>query len=269
MVYTNRPMVYQSVKAAPRPPLQRSAPTRPLRPGLPLYVQIAESLLERIESGELKPGERLPPERELSQTLGVNRMTLRQALQNLEVQGLLVRRQGDGTYVAESKIERQAGKLVPFTRGMKQRGYAPGAIVLSFERRLAEAAVAKELGVRVSAQVYFVHRLRLIKQEPVMLESFVLPVARFPDLEQFDLAKRSAYEVLETEYGVKISRARQSLEPAVATEYEAELLKISVGAPLMLEVRLALDEDDQPVEYGRDLYRGDRFRFVTEPAPLE
>ncbi len=244
-------------------------PARPHKSGLPLYVQIAESLSDRIESGELKPGERLPPERELSETLKVNRMTLRQALHNLETQGLLVRRQGDGTYVAESKIERQAGKLVPFTRGMQKRGYAPGAKVLTFEQRSAESAIAKELGLRLSAPVYFVRRVRLIKHEPVMLENFYLSVARFPDLDQFDLAKRSVYELLETEYGVRVSRARQSLEPTVATEYEAETLKIKVGAPLMLETRLAFDADDRPVEYGRDLYRGDRFRFVTEIAPLE
>jgi len=66
-----------------------------------------------------------------------------------------------------------------------------------------------------------------------------------------------------------VGRARQSLEPVVATEYEAELLGVQPGAPLMLERRLGLDQDDQPVEYGRDLYRGDRFRFVTEIAPLE
>lgn len=243
--------------------------TRPQKSGLPFYVQIAESLTERIESGKLKPGERLPPERELSQALGVNRMTLRQALNSLELQGLIVRRQGDGTYVAGTKIERQAGKLVPFTKGMQKRGYQPGARVLAFEQRPAEASAAKELGLRAAEAVYDIHRLRLINQEPVMLESFFLSVARFPNLGRFDLAKRSVYEVLETEYGVSISRARQSLEPTVAAEYEAELLKIKIGAPLMLETRLAFDQNDRPVEYGRDLYRGDRFKFVTEIAPIE
>ncbi|MBI5829640.1 MAG: GntR family transcriptional regulator [Chloroflexi bacterium] len=249
---------------------RRPAPLRRLAGGVPLYVQIAESLLDRIEAGELAPGHRLPAERELSQTLGVNRMTLRQALHSLEMQGLLVRRQGAGTYVTEAKkIERQAGKLVPFTKGMTQRGYEPGAKVLSVEQRPADSAIAKELGLRTSDAVYDIHRLRLINQEPAMLETFYLPVARFARLDQFDLAKRSVYEILETEYGVTISRARQSLEPVVAAEYEARLLKIKIGAPLMLETRLAFDDRGRPVEYGRDLYRGDRFRFVTETAPLE
>jgi GntR family transcriptional regulator len=152
---------------------------------------------------------------------------------------------------------------------MQQRGLKPGAKVLWFDSGLADSAIAKELRLRTSAPVYHIHRLRSINREPVMLETFYLSAARFPKFERFDLSKRSVYEILETEYGVTISRARQSLEPIVATEYEARLLKIKVGAPLMLEVRLAFDQNDQPVEFGRDLYRGDRFRFVTETAPLE
>jgi GntR family transcriptional regulator len=236
---------------------------------IPLYVQIAESLLDRIESSELRPGDRLPSERELSNMLDVNRMTVRRALQVLESQGLLIRRRGDGTYIAEPKIERQADHLVPFTRGMERRGYVPGAKVITLERRVAEAAVARELGLPVSAPVYYVRRLRLINREPVMLERFTVPGHRFPGFERYDFSSRSVYAVMEQEYGVAVVRARQSLEPVVATEYEARLLEVQPGAPLMLERRLGFDQDDQPVEYGRDLYRGDRFRFVTEVAPLE
>ncbi len=271
LVYTNTPLVDQINNPPPMRSLarQRFGPVDRFISSVPLYVQIAESLFDRIESGELAAGRRLPPERELSQMLGVNRMTLRQALHSLEVQGFLVRRQGDGTYVADPKIERQAGKLVSFTRNMARRGFAPGAKVVRFEQRPAESSLARELHIRVSAPVYDVHRLRLIKQDPVVLEHFMLPVARFPALGRFDLAKRSLYEVLETEYRVAISRARQSLEPTVATTYEAQLLKVKEGAPLMLEVRVSFDQEGRPVEYGRDLYRGDRFRFITEMAPLE
>jgi GntR family transcriptional regulator len=254
----------------PRTPHSPAYLPGPLSGADPLYRQIAESLLERIESGELPPGHRLPAERNLSETLGVNRMTLRQALRSLELQGLLVRRQGDGTYVSDaSKIERQAGKLVPFTRGMQRRGLKPGARVLAFERRLADTLVARELGLRLSAPVYSVHRLRLLNQEPVMLETFALSAARFPELERFDLAARSVYEILEVEYGVSVSRARQSLEAVAASDYAAGLLGTKVGAPLMLETRLSYDSDNNAVEFGRDQYRGDRFRFVTETAPLE
>lgn len=235
---------------------------------LPLYVQIAESLLDRIEAGELSPGDRIPPERELSEALAVNRMTVRRALNMLEGQGLIIRRQGDGTYISEPKIERQASQLFPFTRGMQLRGYKPGAKLITFEKRPGEASVVEKLQLRISEPVYYVHRLRLINQEAMMLEEFIIPVYRFLDFERFDLTKRSLYEILETEYGVTISHARQSLEPVIATQYEADLLEIEVGAPLMLERRLAFDQHEKPVELSKDLYRGDRFRFVTEIASL-
>jgi len=249
-----------------------SAPDRPhnrLIAAAPLYLQIAEGLLDRIESGELAPGDRLPAERELSEMLGVNRVTLRRALRTLEMQGLLTRHQGKGTYVAEPKIERQAGRLVSFTRGMRRRGFTPGIRLVSFEERPVEASLARELKLPISAPVYSILRLRTINQEPVLLERYTVPVRRFSGLGQFDLQARSVYEVMETEYKVSISRARQSLEPVIATEFDSQLLRIKPGAPVMLERRLSFDQDDEPVEHGRDLYRGDRFRFVTEIAPWE
>ena len=244
-------------------------PSSRLLAAAPLYIQIAEGLLDRIESGELSPGDRLPPERELSETLGVNRLTLRRALWVLESQGLLTRQQGRGTFVSAPKIERQAGQLVSFNRGMRQRGYAPKTQLISVEERPVEASLAKELKLPVAAPVYVVLRRRSINQQPVLLERYTIPVRRFHGLIEHDLEARSIYEVMETEYHVQFSRARQSLEPVVATDFEAELLEVQPGAPLMLERRLSFDQDAEPVEHGRDLYRGDRFRFVTEIAPWE
>lgn len=235
----------------------------------PLYAQIAESFLEQITSGKLEPEVRLPSERELSKALNVSRMTLRMALDVLDSKGLIVRRPGDGTYVAKPKIERQAGKLVPFTKSMREHGYRTSARIIIFEQRLADVSVADKLNLPVSAPVFYCQRLRLINQEPVMLENLTMPIYRFPDFGQHDLENRSIYEIMETEYGITAYQAHQSLEAVPALEREAELLKIELGAPLMLERRLAFDKEDRPLESGRDLYRGDRFRFVTEVAPLE
>ena len=236
---------------------------------VPLYVQIAESLLEQIVTGKLPPEEKLPSERELSKQLNVSRMTLRAALRVLDNKGLLVRKPGDGTYIAHPKIERQADKLVPFTNSMRERGYQVSAKIIILEQRLAEVSVASKLNIPVSSTIYYCQRLRLINQEPVMLEQFSMPLYRFPDLEKYDLENRSFYEIAEHEYGIIIRQAQQSLEAVSATEFEAGLLGIEPGAALMLERRLAFDQDDQPVECGDDLYRGDHFRFVTEVAPLE
>ncbi len=235
----------------------------------PVYVQIAENLLDQIESGDLSPGDRLPPERELSEKFGVNRQTLRRALKKLELQGLLTRRQGAGTFVSEPKIEQRAEVVISFTKNMQRRGYVPGAEIVKFKKQSAEKSVADALGLSSSDLVYSIFRLRLINQAPVLLERLTIPAHRFPQFERHDLAKRSLYEVMETEYGVTITRARQSLEPVIALDYEAEILHVLPGAALMLQRRLSFDQNEQPIEYGKDLYRGDRFRFVTEIAPLE
>jgi GntR family transcriptional regulator len=230
---------------------------------VPRYIQISDSLLDQIESGELAPGTRLPPERTLSELFEVNRVTLRRALGRLEAQGLIIRKHGEGNYIAEPKIERQTGRLVSFTNGMQRRGLIPGAKVIEIEQRPVEAAIAKQLNVSVLTPIFYVLRLRMANQEPVMLEQLWVPVQCFPGLECQDLNNRSVYEIMKIEYGITMTRAQRSLEPVIATQFEAELLGIEVGAPLMLERRLGFDQNENCVEFGKDLYRGDRFRFVT------
>ena len=236
---------------------------------VPLYVQIAEGLIGRIESGELTPGDRLPPERDLSNQLGVNRMTLRRALRVLEAQGVINRRHGVGTYITAPKIDRQMDVVFRFTRGMQKRGYTPGALLISVEQIAMDAASARLLAVPPTSLAYRIRRLRTINQEPVLLENYTIPQTRFPNLDHFDLQARSIYEIMESEYGIAIVRARQSFEPVIATPFEAELLKVRPGAPLMLEKRLSYDNNELPVEAGQDRYRGDRFRFITDAAPFD
>lgn len=236
---------------------------------LPLYVQIAQSLLAQINSGDLLPEERLPSERDLSNRLQVSRMTIRAALRELDSKGLLVRRPGDGTYIAKPKIERHADKLVPFTDSMQSRGYRISSRLIVFEQRLADVSVARDLHIPVSTPVYYCQRVRLINNEPVLLENCTMPVDFFPNFGEFDLEKRSLYEIMESEYGVIPHHSEQSLEAVVATGFEAELLNIETGAALMLERRLGYDQHNRPFEHGNDFYRGDRFRFFTKIAPLE
>ncbi len=238
------------------------------KPAGAIYQQIADNIEERIYSGDLQDGERLQSEREMSTQLGVNRLTVRRAFNVLEERGLVNRRHGGGTYVTTPRIERFAGKFVPFTLAIRDLGMRAGAQQIKFEQQAADESLAGLLQISVGAPIYNIFRVRLVNEEPAVLEQWFISAEKFPDLHTHDHITRSGYEIMETEYGISTVRATQSLEPVIATTYEAELLDIPQGAPLMLERRLSYDAQGNPVEYGKDLYRGDKFKFVTTDAEL-
>jgi GntR family transcriptional regulator len=246
-----------------------STPIKDSTISIPLYIKVADNLIAQIEAGKLSPGDQLPPERELSEKLGINRMTLRRSLNVLQTQGLIIRKHGVGTFIAEPKIDRQIDTVFRFSRGMLNRGFTPQAELISIQQTEVVASVARDLALPVSSPVFTIIRLRSINHEPVMIESYQIPVKHFPGLDHNDLEERSIYEVMESEFGIKIVRSRQSFEPVLATEFESDLLNIAVGDAIMLEKRVSYDPENLPVEVGKDRYRGDRFRFVTEAVPFD
>lgn len=236
---------------------------------IPPYVQIADGLLERIEAGELLPGDRLPSERELSERLGITRVTLRQALRMLEVQGLLIRRPGAGTFVASLKWEREVEQLLPFGQGLRQQGYCPEARLIVLEKRAASVVVARKLRLPVGAPVYYCQRLRLVNQEPAMLEEVLLSATHVPQWEQADFSGRSVNVVLAEKVGLVMSTAVQTIEAVSANEYEAAWLGIKTGSPLILVKRTAYDQHGRALHISKELYRGDRFRFISSLSAVE
>ncbi len=237
---------------------------------LPIYVQIRDALIERIQSGELKPGMRIPSERELVAEYRVSRMTVRQALTDLVNRGLAERIRGNGTYVAEPKVEQVLNPLVSFTEQMARRGIVPGARVLETQVMAAHGRLADALGLRIGERLYRIVRVRTGNNLPLALETSHFPYELCRGIERFDLERRSIYRILDEEYGIRLARAIESIEPTVANEFEAEVLDVSVGAPLLLLERTAYTSTGTPVEFAKDLYRGDRTRFVTEgriPSP--
>lgn len=234
----------------------------------PRYIQIAHSLAKRIQSGELAIGDQLPSERQLSEELSVSRMTIRQALLTLREQGLVEGHHGRGYFVTEKRIEQPVDILVGFSDNLKRKGFQPGARVLELKKILADRETAQVLQLGLGEPVFFVHRLRLGDDLPMAIEHSYFPAHRCPNLQSHDLETRSIYSILSEEYGIRLGRARQSLEPTVARADEAELLNIQPGVPLMLIERISYDTEQNVVEYAKDLYRGDCFRFVSESESL-
>lgn len=237
-----------------------------LRASHPFYAQIRQYFIDRIDAGELRPGDRIASERALAEQFGVSRMTVRHALNQLVREGRLQRNGTQGTYVAQPKFEHNAAVLAGFTDAMRAHGITPGATVLRAELIQANQRVARELQLSAGDPVYYVFRLRSANGEPRALEHSYFPASRCPGIETYDLERYSIYHLLRDVYGIQLSRARQALEPTIADDEEATLLGIDPGAPLLLIERTAYDTGDEPVEFARDLYRGDRTRFVAETS---
>lgn len=232
---------------------------------VPLYVQVKEALHDLIDQGALPPGDQLPGEPELCRIFDVSRTVIRQALRDMELEGLIVREKGKGTFVAEPKLrEGLFQELTGFYEDMASKGRPPVSKVLTQEVATASRKVAGFLKVKSGTPVIHIDRLRFVGDEPIVLVATYLPQARCPDLAEVDLTNRSLYEYLSTEYGLFIARGRRVLEAVPAGEYEAGLLQIKKGAPLILLESVSYLEDGTPIEYYHALHRGDRSRFEVE-----
>jgi GntR family transcriptional regulator len=237
------------------------------RSRIPVWAQIEERLVERIDSGVLVPGERLPPERELAEWLGVSRMTVRQALASLAARGLVERGVGRGTFVrAPGKVVHDLSRVLGFTEALERQGLAAGAETVSSAELPAPAHVAGALELAAGAAVLRIQRVRSADGRPLALEDSWLPAARFPGLLGHDLAG-SLYTLMRERYGLGPVTAVERLEPVVARAHEARALDVPEGAPLMLVERVARAADGTPVEFARDRHRGDRSRFVVRVVP--
>jgi GntR family transcriptional regulator len=256
---------------APRRPaaLTRRPPTITRQPGTTVHGQIEDWLADAIAAGKLTPGDRLPTEHDLAAWLGVSRMTLRHALGELALRGLVTRAVGrnGGTFVAEAKLEQDLTTLAGFSEQLRRHGKVAGARVLAAMEIPATATAAAALELLEGDPVLEVRRIRLADGKPIVIEHSLFPAVIFPDLLDCRL-DGSLYELLEERYGQRPHRARESLEPVIAGVREAEALEVEEGAPLMLVERTAYALSGQPLEFARDLFRGDRTRVVVWTSEL-
>ena len=238
-------------------------------PGVTAHGQIEDWLAAEIAAGRLAPGDQLPTEQDLAAWLGVSRMTLRHALAELAQRGLVTRTVGrsGGTFVAAPKLEQDFTILAGFSEQLRRHGLVAGARVLTATEIPASQAASAALEIAVGDPVYEVRRLRLADGQPILLEHSLFPAKHCPGLLDYRL-DGSLYELLEEKYGQRPHRAREILEPVAAGIREAEALQIAEGAPLMLVERTAYARSGVPLEFARDLFRGDRTRVVVWTSEL-
>lgn len=232
---------------------------------IPYYVQLIEVIKSMVEGRHWKPGAKIPGELELCNTYGVSRTVVRQALRELELEGLVTARKGKGTFVTEPKInESLAQKLTGFYEDMVQRGLNPITEVLHHRVVACPENVASHLQIAPGAQVIDIYRMRSVSDAPIQLVTSFIPYDLCPKLASVDLTNRSLYEFLENECGLFIVRGRRFIEAVAANETEAKLLQVERGAPLVMLDSISYLERGTPIEYYHAVHRGDRSRFEVE-----
>jgi len=222
-----------------------------------------QQVLELVQ--RLGVGTAIPSERQLSADLGVSRLTVRAALDALAREGYLVRRRGSGTYVQQPKISQQL-TMTSFSEDMRTRGMVPSSKTLSLTRQFAGARLGRFLNVSPGEEIVVVKRLRLADGVSMAIETLHIPASVVPGVQPRDL-EGSFYELLRARYGVEIATAMQTIEPTVTNEEESEALVVPLHSPAFLFERTSRDADERTLEFVHSIYRGDRYRIVSELTP--
>jgi GntR family transcriptional regulator len=227
----------------------------------PLYQQIKGLILNNLRSGEWKPGEAIPSEMDLASRFRVSQGTVRKAIDELAAENLLLRRQGKGTFVAthaEKQVQFRFLKLVPDSGTRGSEGPAQRDII-DCRRSRASADVARALALRTGDNVLQARRVLSFGGTPIILEDIWLPAAPFKGLTAERLANYQGpmYALFETEFNVRMVRAEEKIRAIPASGIHAELLKVTVGTPLLSVERIAYTYRDEPMELRRACYRTD------------
>lgn len=224
----------------------------------PLYQQLMIRLKNDISAGIYPSGARIPSEQQLCETYNVSRVTVRKAILDLVQEGLLVRRQGKGTFVAGTRLQRDLRHVTSFTDACAQRGQQAETRFISAQMVPATAEDAALLGLTTDETLFELIRLRLISGEPVMLEINRFPAA-FAYLKD-EAAETSLYACLQA-HGVIPASAVHDISLGHATPMVSRHLDTEVGDALLLLDEVIHDQHGQPLHLSRQWIRGDKFTF--------
>lgn len=234
----------------------------------PLYYKVEESIREKIESGEWKPGSCIKSENELMKLFNVSRTTVIKALNNLVIDGMLYRVQGKGTYVSSNKIEQNLSHLYSFAKDIKAMGLIPSTKVIKIEIVEPPKNLESFFNLNSGDCLIKLARLRLANEVPIVFETSYLPTKLFPNFLNQDHENIPLYDLIRDRYKVKIARAKEYFEAVLADERASKYLNIDVGYPLLLFDRKTYGEENVPVESCRGVIRADKYRYSIELKKL-
>ncbi len=234
---------------------------------IPLYYQLENLLREKINSGAFSPGDRLPTESELIRQYGISRITVRQALTLLAEEGLIERRQGRGTFVAERKTRRRSFEGQAHLTGSLDEiiamGLATPVKVLEMNRIEADLHEAELLGLQPGEPVYRIKRMRIRDGKPYSLIVNYLPAEIGTRFTKEELSAGSLMQMIEAKFGLHLKDAKQQITATLADPYVAGMLDVRVGSPLLSIERTVYTDEGRAVEFVHVLYRTDLYSYTV------
>jgi len=223
---------------------------------MPLYYQLKEIFLEKIENKELKEGDMIPSENELQQIYAVSRATVRNAIQLLVNEGFMEKKKGKGTFVKRRKIEEQLPVLKSFTEEMVGRDAIKKVISVKYIK--VSPAISARLGLSSNESVFSLKRLMVVDGKPLGILHSYIPAKYKLGLDE-DYTK-SLYRILEKK-GIRLKEAEQTIEASMSNQEQTRLIKQKIPFPVMVIRRLAYSINGEVVEYVKGVYHGDRYRY--------
>lgn len=225
----------------------------------PIYLQLREVVRSKIEDGEYPPGTAIPSENVLAGTYGINRLTVRSAIDALVSEGLLKRVQGKGVYVV-AQIERDLEVLGGFTQTMNEKNVETRRKILLKGHRSAREKYGSIFGIGENDMLYYIKRLDYADQEPIAIQEIYIPYNLVPKIEEIDLTVFSMYEIYQF-YGINPVRAWQTLDLVQLTQSDARLININKDQTVFLFSCMTYDENNRVIEYSKSYTRGDKCNF--------
>lgn len=222
---------------------------------------------EKIEcfiiQNNLQPHTKIPSERDMCEMWGFNRTTLRSAIRRLIIEGKLYNKKGSGTFVAYPKIERNLQDLKSLTELINERGNKLSSKVISLRVLESNKQISKKLHISLGSKVYELVRLRSIDDEPTFIEISYLDYNRFQNVNRYDLVNESLYNIMKSEYKVKILGGEEKIGITYVNSFEAELLNIEEETAVFFLNGVTWDENKTPLEYFKSLVRADKVKFSS------
>lgn len=233
----------------------------------PLYVKVQDIIMKKIEDGEYLPGEKLPSERVLAEMYGINRMTIKSAVNALVTKGYLYRQQGKGTFVQKKDFHRlnlgllsESGNL-GITAMVKSQGVKISNKILTRGVISGSKYFSNKLRVDLEAPVYSLHRIRYGNEEPIAVEYTYVPHRYFPDMELIDFKNVSLYDYMDSKGRMPIS-FDQKFQIIEVSKKEAKYLELEQGQVVYYFEMIGLDESNTIVEYTESYTRTDKAEFI-------